>query len=491
MSDLEYAFRPSETSFYARLDVNPDADTSEIDKAGKLAFKKYAESDREDFLPIREAREALTDEHCREVYDRFYEELGVERGTSAYTKWESRGANSQEVERFLRDFSTDETTSEQEDYDDGDADQSEEESLWERVDIQQVVVTWANGKIKGAINANLWTDKGKRLYFNNFHPSGDIYLDLETGQFYTEDYDRVNDVSYTLRDDGTSLYVRHDDVQIELDLSGETDGNPLEHHLRIDDPEVASTNFGTRNVSVNLWKESRLYINGFHPDGDVYIWLQTGTVHLHGQDSEPIGDVAYEVTDDGTKLALTTGSRRVVIDLVGNRQSYDPDPSPRKENNSERVPSGGSDTKHPIQRELDDIIAGSLDRIAVLRSALPTIFKRDQVSEESDILYWIERPGVWIRNHVDPLIQWVLYSVILGIGVYLPDFVNSEVLGFVLQVPFFLVFSALLYAGGLFWMGLAAGYALYSGRFFLAVFFGGFFAGAFWYYSRIVAAMED
>lgn len=471
MSDFEYSLRPEETYLYDRLDVPPDADTAEIDKAGKLAFKRYAESDREKFFPLREAREVLTDENKRVAYDRFCEELGVELGTEAFSKWDSRGANQQKVAYFVRQFSPDKTRGDDDTGPDpehkrDDEPAGDETDLWERLNVKSPVITWADGKARGAMNTNLWTTKGKRLYINNFHPMGDIYLDLETDQFYTGDYERVEDVDYTTDGEGDTLYVWHDDVRIKIDLRGASESNTLKEHLTIDEPEIVETNFNAsdKELNVNLWEESQIYLNGIYPKGPVYIWLETGTVHEKGRETKPISDVSYDVSADGTQLQVTCGEKEVLIDLVGNQDRKERTPS-REDEIPER-----DDHSQEDEREREDE-SGSDGEPA-----------RIEMSE----IQPINRPGVWVRENIHPVVQVIGYILILAL---LESFLIPQ--STIIAVGIFVFLSILLYAGGIVaCLGLGATTALLAGRIPLAAFYAVVGGVAVFYYKRIAAAMN-
>ena len=271
MTQSQFEFSPNATSFYKRLDIEEDASPDTIEKAGKLAFKQYAEGDRQKFLPLRKAREVLSDDGLREGYDTFCERLGYEVGTEAFNKWDSRGRK-KNIHAFIEEYAQSKTQNNEEVTETA----SSEQNIWSQIEIDNPVIKWADGKPSGAIYVNLWTKSGKRLYINNLHPEGDIYLDLETGSFYTGDFDTVSDIEYNLRKSTGPLYIRYNDIQLNINLTGDVSSKPLIEDLEIESASIKSINFSDNgSLGVNYWeKGERLYIGGFYRSGTIYIVLE-------------------------------------------------------------------------------------------------------------------------------------------------------------------------------------------------------------------------
>ncbi len=424
MNTAEYTFSPEAVSFYERLDVPRDADRSTIDTAGKLAYKQYSEADREEFLRLREARETLTDGDTRRAYDRCCEKLGVERGTEAYNRWESRGAR-QDVSAVIAEFETaPEPDPEPE---------PEPDSLRERLRIDDPIVTWSHGKPEGAVNVAVWGDEETRLYINNVHESGDIYLDLDAGQFYTAQHERLSDVDYTVVEGENALTVEYETLKLRIDLAGSDRQNPLRDHVTVDEPAIAQANFTAEELSVNLWKDRRLYINGFRPGEDVYISLDNGRVYKDGRESEPVSGITYDLSPDGKELTLTDGHRRtVVVDLIG-RRGGDPHPEPDPTGPTEPIPVNGS------------------------------------------ALYF---PGVLARVTLGSVGQIVaLIGIVLGL--------SAASLPNVVSYPAIFVAGVVLYAGGIVVIGGSGVLALVDGRFGRAGFAAAVAIAAVWYYFGV------
>jgi len=427
MGTAEYTFSPDAASFYERLDVPADADQSTIRKAGKLAYKQYSEADRDEFLRLRRAREALTDEDTRQAYDRFCAALGADRGTEAYNKWQSRGAQ-QSVATFIREFEPD-----------SEAD-PDRPPLWERVRVGDPVVTRSYGKPKGAVHVNFWDGEEQRLYINNVHPRGDIYLD-PAGQFYTAAHERLEDIEYTVVDAENAIIIEYEHVTLRIDLAGGGRQNALREEITTDEPVIKETNFSPDDdLSVNLWEDRRLFINGFHPTKDLYISLDNGRLYKHRSESEPVSDIVYNLSSDGQELTLTDGQHReIVIDLVGKqRDDLDPDPL--------------------IERALD--LIGDPD--------------------SANQIYF---PGVLARVALGWAGQIVaLIIVILGLSVLSPSNVVSY--------PVIFVSGVILSIGGIVVIGGSGVLALVDGRFGRAGFAGAVVIAAVWYYfgvERLIA----
>ena len=427
MSTAGYTFSPGASSFYERLDVPSDADQSTVDRAGKLAYKQYSEADRDDFLRLREAREALTDDETRQVYDQFCDELGEDRGTKAYNKWQSRGSQ-QDIARFIRVF--------EEDLDGEDPDPN---TLWERIHIDEPVVTWSHGKPEGAVHVNFWDNNGKRLYINNVHPKGDIYLDLETEHFYTAGYEQLYDIEFTVADGENVMTIEHENVKLQIDLASSGGQNALRDHIIIKEPVIKQANFTTdEDFSVNLWEDRRLFINGFHPDGDIYISLDSGRMYKDGNESQPVSNIRYDVSSDGKELTLTEGQqRKIVIDLTGQSFEPDPDPSPHPDGNP--------------------------------------------IPVNSSVVYY---PGVLSRVALGPIRQIiVLIGIILGLSVVSPPNIVSY--------PVIFLSGVVLYTGGIIVIDGSGFLALVDGRFGRAGFAAAVVITAVWYYFAVEKLITD
>jgi len=308
MGERNFEFDTEADAFYQRLGIKPDASQSAIEKAGKLAFKQYAEGDREKFFRLREARETLSDEQSREAYNTFIEKLGPKTGTDAYTKWESRGRSS-EIAVFVRSYDQGEQTS-------GQDEQTADQNVWSQLEIEDPVITWANGKEPSAMNVSLWMKKGKRLYLNNIHQAGSVYLDLETGTFYTNNYDIVRDITFNVSKSGQELFVQSDQVSLKIDLIGDSSVQSLYETVDINNPEIVAANYeAADDVTVSLWEKEgkRLYLNDFHREGTVYIDLNTGQMWLKSYRSP--ADIYYDLNTGDNTLTVFHEDKKLEIAL--------------------------------------------------------------------------------------------------------------------------------------------------------------------------------
>lgn len=305
MANEIYNFNPDAAGFYTRLDISEDANKETIKKAGKLAYKRYAEDNRDKFLSLREAREALSNSSTREAYDRFAGEYNDKVAADLYAKWRSRGSNSKSIERFIRIYEK-----KDEKIDDKTKKESAEKPVWEQIKIDDPVITWTSGKIAAAMNVSFWEKNGKRLYINNLHHEGDIYLDLETGTFYDNDYGIIDDIEYEIRSEN-ELYIDTDVIQLRIKLSGGRGQSSLKRCLTTGNPKIVNhTNSNNNSIpTVNLWKDKRLYINDFHPEGDIYINLTDGRIWFQNK-SAPVQDIYYSIEDSGKKISISYSDTR-------------------------------------------------------------------------------------------------------------------------------------------------------------------------------------
>lgn len=303
---------PDAASYYQRLGIEPDASKKDIKKSGKLAFNKYANGDREQFLRVRRARETLEENRLRKIYDTFYEELGPERGTQAFETWRAQGSNQNRIDQIIEETG--------EDSEDPGDDEITEDMLWESLDIDDPKIEWSNRDFPEAFNVDLWTKNGKRLYLNNFHPEHDVYLDLDTGTFYTNNYESVSDMNYRIIDEGQKLFISGDPGEVKIDLVGNsTEEQTLEDVLKIENPQAKWTDSGDPDsINVEHWTKhgSRLYLNNFSRDGSIYLDLKTG--HFKSEDGYIINDVYFEIRDSGRTLYVDLDGKQAKISLLNN-----------------------------------------------------------------------------------------------------------------------------------------------------------------------------
>lgn len=85
---------PDATSYYARLGVEADANSDELDRRWKEAQARYhpdAGGDEEDFRRVRRAHQVLSTTELRAEYDRFLEVWNSEGGTLCFEEQDARG----------------------------------------------------------------------------------------------------------------------------------------------------------------------------------------------------------------------------------------------------------------------------------------------------------------------------------------------------------------------------------------------------------------
>ena len=94
-----YGGTPSADSYYERLGIDRDADSEEVNRAGKLAKRavhpdnnssEQTAAERE-FDRVTDAADALTESESRTAYDTFIDDQGPVTGTDRYEEWEAAG----------------------------------------------------------------------------------------------------------------------------------------------------------------------------------------------------------------------------------------------------------------------------------------------------------------------------------------------------------------------------------------------------------------
>jgi len=306
---------PEADYYYDRLGIESNATKKKIKKSGKLAFKRYAEKDRDLFLRVRQARETLEENHLRDTYDTFCNALGSERGTQAFELWEAQGSQQNKIEHVIEKT--------KEEPEDAESPEVSNTSLWEKIEIDDPKIEWSNRDFPESIHVSLWEKMGKRLYLNNFDPKHDVYLDLDTGTFYTNTYDSVPDLNYRIIRDGKKLFINGDAGELKIDLLGKsTKEKRLSDVLNIKNPEVSWISSGNKDfVNVEHWKKhgkNRLYINNFNGYESIYLDLYSGAFKIN--DGPILSNTYYEIEKSGQILHFDFEGKKIKIKLQGQRQ---------------------------------------------------------------------------------------------------------------------------------------------------------------------------
>lgn len=206
------SFDPTAVSYYERLDVTPESDAEQIEKAGQIAFSGC--TTEEEFDHIKQARTVLQTDDLRQAYQQFCDALGPIDGTYEFETWISDGRQVNVDERISQYQGSPRS---------GGVDF--QELISELSDITQLTietktpkVIWRNNAVPPNTYINLWQKHDQRLYVNGFHEAGDIYLDLELGQFYTEDHEIISDISWDVIEQGRQLYVTYGDRRLTIDF---------------------------------------------------------------------------------------------------------------------------------------------------------------------------------------------------------------------------------------------------------------------------------
>jgi len=274
MSSEEFSPDPYADSYYARLDISPNANKKTIRRAGKLASRRYhpdsgsADSGQEAFIRIKKARETLQDDHTRSDYRVFCQKLGNSVGTLAFEKWQ-------------------------------------------RKDRPTNPVDW----VENQLDVDSLEDSGKEdTDFKNF--SGPEW-EGDSGDDQ-QDKQRDNQRDNHNKNGKDSEIIELEDTE-KLRISSE-DAKRLDTALKA--PKIVWKNFDDDSVNVNHWTRGpngRLYINSLLNE-DFYIDLHTGEILTDGGE---IPDIQISFSGDLNAIFISSEDRSIKIGIVGDDSQKD------------------------------------------------------------------------------------------------------------------------------------------------------------------------
>lgn len=309
---------PTATSYYDRLDVPPDADDKTLSKAGKVALSEFSETETRLLLSVKQARSVLVDPETRNIYDDFIDQFGLETGTRAFEDWEqSSGVSAEEFKSRIESTENDST----------------EDIEWKNIEISTPSVVRENSDTDKYVEVNLW--EGDRLYINEFHDE-DIYIDVDTGRIYTQNYQEITDIERELSDDGDVLKLQYSGQTLSIDLSdgGSWGNNMVEVESAIVE-WVNKSRLG--NGSASFWSRGevapRIYLNDVFDFGDVYINTQNGLVYSQ-DDNAVIQSATCNLNSKGDEIHLSYNDATIKISLITPTQPSSSIPTPTSDDSS-------------------------------------------------------------------------------------------------------------------------------------------------------------
>lgn len=201
---------PDATSYYRRLGLDENTSDAEIHRAGRIALHTYSEGSRRKRLET--AYWTLRDATLRNCYDELCAKIGVEDGTERFessidpAESYDRGEIEEIVDEVLDELSTE-----------GGLDGS----VISSISVDEPEVIWSNGITAERVTVNFWNKHDhKRLYINEFHGEGDVYLDLNDGRFYSETGRELRDIFATVQADD-KIYIKYQNRELQIDPVGE------------------------------------------------------------------------------------------------------------------------------------------------------------------------------------------------------------------------------------------------------------------------------
>ena len=210
MKEFDFEPDPEANSYYRRLDIPQNATHKEIKKAGKVAFKHYREQDKEAFFSLKRARETLENSNTRDAYDLCIDQLGVEEGTEVFEEWKKKGRRV-DIEQLINKKR---------------AERKNEREQPTRIDAEKIQysnpsVELTSSNVPEDVSVRLGRKKAmNQLRISNFHTSGDIYLNLDTGEIHNHYNHKIADLEAQIHDDGETLELEHQGRVIKISLIG-------------------------------------------------------------------------------------------------------------------------------------------------------------------------------------------------------------------------------------------------------------------------------
>lgn len=244
--------------YYDRIGASKDDPQDEVDRSAKLALgevKSEQVGKEKVFVRVHQARKVLTDEENRQCYDTFCERFGPESGTETFELWDDRGrpgqpeqweptpkrdSQSRQPGRQQRDGKRQGDQQEgrqqgkrQHERDGDNQDQRKSPHVEIPINRDQLENPhiFQRRNVPSHVNVNYWRgDTTERLYINNFHPKGDIFIELESGRIYTVGNQPIEDIKWSHNNDVTKIWLTYGDRKIGIDLIGFENRTDNESH---------------------------------------------------------------------------------------------------------------------------------------------------------------------------------------------------------------------------------------------------------------------
>lgn len=312
---------PYATSYYNRLDIPQSAEQEHIEKAGKNALAEYSEAGEEKQINVKKARDTLTNSYKRYAYDTFIEKFDTNEGTKAFEDWNQENSYPEKLEEeeispeeFIRQNSSEYV------------DKKDTTTDWDL--IEQPVspnIIWSKSEVGSDTEVEKYRPAEAVadqqigwLRISNFYDE-EITIDLDNGQIFNSVEDMVDDISAEVHEDGDELKLVYEDT-LQIGLTNEdSESNWISDSTKIRDLSITwKSDSELNNVTVNYWNKisvsPRIYVNNFHPSGDIYIDTEEGLVYSQNSGRQ-IQDVTINLSDDEHELFMTHDTESIKIAL--------------------------------------------------------------------------------------------------------------------------------------------------------------------------------